>query len=64
MLNIIPVSTLTASPFEGPETISCPICHGAFAEEAGKRRHLDQAHPDWVLKMMSRWLQSVPRENG
>ena len=64
MLNIVPVSSLLPSSFQGPETISCPICRRTFEAEDEKRRHLDGAHPDWALKMMRRWLQGIPRENG
>ncbi len=64
MLNIIPVSMLTASSFEAPETISCPICNEFMANETAKTQHLESAHPGWATLMMSAFLSSIPRENG
>ncbi len=64
MLNIIPVSMLTADSFRAPETISCPICHELMVNETAKTQHLESAHPGWAALMMSAFLSKIPRANG
>lgn len=64
MLNIIPVSELTAGKFAVPEEISCPICHDRFASENSKTEHLERTHPTWAETLMFAYLRKTPRENG
>ena len=64
MLNIVPISTLTAIHCVTPESISCPICHADFISEQNKAAHLDATHPGWALTMMFGFLRQIPRENG
>jgi hypothetical protein len=64
MLNIIPVSMLTANSFRAPDTIICPICRELMVNETEKTQHLESAHAGWATLMMSAFLSKIPRANG
>jgi hypothetical protein len=64
MLNIIPVSMLTASSCRAAQTINCPICHEFMVDESAKAQHLESAHPGWAALMMSAFLSKIARANG
>ena len=62
MLNLVPLAELTGATI--PKTIDCAICHEIFANESAKAKHLEGAHPNWALMIMSVYLRQIPRENG
>jgi len=62
MTNLVPVSAL--SGILAPEPIRCAICHDVFASEEKKAEHLERAHANWALTVMSVYLRQIPRENG
>ncbi len=64
MLNLVPLSELTGVPMPAAKVIECALCHEVFPSEAQKTAHLEKAHPNWAVTMMSVYLRQIPRENG
>lgn len=62
MLNLVPLAELMGATI--PKTIECAICHEILPNESAKVSHMESAHPNWALTIMSVYLRQIPRENG